>query len=155
MPDLFSPPTPPICWALTSKILTPSFSRPPRMDHGPLAGPALFVPQPVSSRGVALGVEIGQFGVGKATQCRGPCTVGGNGVAAYAQYLSIVILEPLVYLTERGCLSRSTRGEVEYVEGKNDYFIALVIGKGNVPIRGRKLEIGGQIANFCRHTPAF
>jgi len=81
--------------------------------------------------------------------------VGGNGVTAYAQYLSIVFLEPLVFLAERSCLRRSTSGEVEYVEGKNDYLVALVIAKGNVPIGGRKLEIGGYIANFCRHTHAF
>jgi hypothetical protein len=80
--------------------------------------------------------------------------VGGNGVATYAQNLGIVILEPLVVLTERGCLSRSTRCEVEYVERKNDY-LAVVIAKGNVPVGGRKLEIGGYIANFCRHIPAF
>ena len=81
--------------------------------------------------------------------------MGGNGVATDAQNLSIIILEPLVLLTERGCLRRSTSGEVEYVEGKNDYLVALVVAKGNVPIGGRKLEIGGYIANFCRHTPAF
>ena len=81
--------------------------------------------------------------------------MGVNGVATYAQNLGIIILEPLVVLTERGRLSRSTRGKVEYVEGKNDYLVALVVAKGNVPIRGRKLEIGGYIANFCRHIPAF
>ena len=81
--------------------------------------------------------------------------MGVNGVTAYTQNLGIVILEPLVVLAERGCLSRSTSGEVEYVEGKNDYLVALVIAKGNVPIGGRKLEIGGYIANFCRHTHAF
>ncbi len=80
--------------------------------------------------------------------------MGRNSVATYAQNLGIVILEPLVVLTERGRLSRSTRCEVEYVEGKNDY-LALVVAKGNVPIGGRKLEIGGYIANFCRHIPAF
>jgi hypothetical protein len=80
--------------------------------------------------------------------------VRGDGVAAYAQDLSITVLEPLVLLTERGCLSRSTSGEIENVEGKNDYLIALVIAKRNVPIGGRKLEIGGYIANFCQHTPA-
>ena len=76
-------------------------------------------------------------------------------IAAYAQNLGIIILVPLVFLTERGCLRRSTRCEVEYVEGKNNYLVALVVAKGNVPIRGRKLEIGGHIANFCRHIPAF
>ena len=81
--------------------------------------------------------------------------MGGNGVATDAQDLGIVILELLVLLAERGCLSRSTRCEVEYVEGKNDYLFALVIAKGNVPIGGGKLEIGGYIANFCRHIPAF
>ena len=78
-----------------------------------------------------------------------------NGVAAYAQYLSIIILEPLVFLTERGCLRSSTSGEIEYVEGKDDYLLAFVICQGNVPIGGRKFEIGGDIANLCRHTPAF
>lgn len=76
-------------------------------------------------------------------------------IAAYAQDLGIVILEPLVFLTERGCLRRSTSGEVEYVEGKHDCFVTLVIAKGNVPIWGRKLEFGGYIANFCRHISAF
>ena len=78
-----------------------------------------------------------------------------NGVATYAQNLGIVILEPFVLLTERGCLGRSTSGEIEYVEGKNNGLFALVIAKGNVPIGGRKLEIGGYVTNFCRHTPAF
>ncbi len=81
--------------------------------------------------------------------------MGVNGVATYAQDLGIVILEPLVVLTERGCLRRSTRCEVEYVEGKNNYLVALVVAKGNVPFGGRKLEIGCYIANFCRHIPAF
>ena len=81
--------------------------------------------------------------------------MGVNGVTAYAQYLSIVFLVPLVFLAERSCLRRSTGGEVEYVEGKNDYLVALVIAKGNVPIGRRKFEIGGYIANFCRHTHAF
>jgi len=81
--------------------------------------------------------------------------VGGNGVATDAQDLGIILLEPLVFLAERGCLSRSTSCEVEYVEGKNDYLTTLVIAKGNVPVGGRKLEIGGYIANFCRHIPAF
>ena len=81
--------------------------------------------------------------------------MGGNGVATDAQDLGIVILELLVLLAERGCLSRSTRCEVEYVEGKNDYLVALVVGKGNIPLGGRKLEIGGYIANFCRHISAF
>lgn len=80
--------------------------------------------------------------------------MGWNSIATDAQNLGIVILEPLVVLTERGRLCRSTRCEVEYVEGKNDY-LALVVAKGNVPIGGRKLEIGGYIANFCRHIPAF
>ena len=81
--------------------------------------------------------------------------MGRNGVTTDAQNLGIVILEQLVVLAERGCLSRSTRCEIKYVEGKNDYLVALVIAKGNVPIGGRKLEIGCYIANFCRHTPAF
>ena len=76
-------------------------------------------------------------------------------IAADAQDLGIVILEPLVFLTERGCLRRSTSSEVEYVEGKNDCFVTLVIAKGNVPIGGRKFKIRGYIANFCRHIPAF
>ena len=81
--------------------------------------------------------------------------MGGNGVATDAQNLSIIILEPRVLLTERGCLRRSTSGEVEYVEGKNDCLFAFIIAKGNVPVGGRKFEIWGYIANFCRHTPAF
>ncbi len=122
-------------------------------EHGALAGSALFIPQSVGFCGLAFGVEIGQLGVGQSAQCCGPSAVGRDGVATDAQNLGIVILEPFVLLTERGCLRRSTRCEVEYVEGKNDCF-ALVIAKGNVPIGGRKLEIGGYIANFCRHIPA-
>ncbi len=124
-------------------------------DHGPVAGPALFVPQSVRSGGVTYGVEVGQLGVGQTTQCRGPSTVGRNGVATDAQNLGIIILEQLVVLAERGCLSGSTSCEVEYVEGKNDYLVALIIAKRNVPIGGRELEIRGYIANFCRHIPAF
>ena len=57
-------------------------------------------------------VEVGQFGVGQPAQRRGPCSVGRNCVTTDAQNLGIVILEPLVILTERGCLSGSTSGEV-------------------------------------------
>tara|TARA_Y100000588_G_scaffold116877_2_gene127984 strand:- start:4193 stop:4444 length:252 start_codon:yes stop_codon:yes gene_type:complete len=81
--------------------------------------------------------------------------VSGNGVATDTQYLGIAILELLVFLSERGSLRGSTRGEIENVERKDDGLLSSVIGQGNVPIGGRKLEIGRYIANFCRHTPAF
>jgi len=74
-----------------------------------------------------------------------------NCVATYAQYLGIGILEPLVFLAERGCLRGSTRGEIEYVEGEYYVLLALVVRQGNVPVSGRKFEIRGYIANFCRH----
>jgi hypothetical protein len=38
-------------------------------------------------------------------------------VAAYAQYLSIFLLEPAVELPEGGGLRGSTSGEIEHVEG--------------------------------------
>ena len=124
-------------------------------DYCPLAGPALLVPKVIRLADLALGMEVGQLGIGKATERCAPSTVGRNCVAAYAQDLGIIILEPLVFLPERGRLRGSTRGEVEYVERKNNYLLALVVGQGNVPIGGGKFEIGGYIANFCRHIPAF
>jgi hypothetical protein len=81
--------------------------------------------------------------------------VGWNSVATDAQDLGIMVLEPLVFLAERGCLRGSTRCEIEYVEREDNDLRAFVIGQRNVPIWGRKLEIGRYIANFCRHIPAF
>ena len=77
--------------------------------------------------------------------------MGRDRVAADAQYLGIGILEPLVLLAERGRLGGSTRREIEYVEGKDNDLVALVVRQGNVPIGGWKFEIRGYIANFCRH----
>ena len=51
-------------------------------------------------------------------------------------------------------MSCSTRGEVKYVEGQYNIFIALSIRQGNVPIGGWEFEIRGYIANFCRHISA-
>ena len=79
-------------------------------------------------------MEVGQLGVRQSTQRCRPSTVSMYRIAAYAQNLGIVILVPLVFLPERGCLRRSTSCEVEYVEGKNNYLVALVVAKGNVPI---------------------
>ena len=78
-------------------------------DYCPLAGPALLVPKVIRLADLALGMEVGQLGVGKATKRCAPSTVGRNCVAAYAQDLSIIILEPLVFLPERGRLRGSTR----------------------------------------------
>ncbi len=98
-------------------------------EHCPLAGPALFVVQVIGLAGLTLGVEVGQLGVGQTAQSRGPSTVGGNSVATDAQNLGIVILEPLVLLTERGGLRRSTSGEIEYMEGKDNRLLAFVFAQ--------------------------
>ena len=86
-------------------------------DYRPVASTALFIPQPIGFGCFTLGVEVGQFGVRQTTQRRTPGTVGWNSVAADTQNLGIAILEPLVFLAERGCLRRSTSGEVEHMEG--------------------------------------
>jgi len=124
-------------------------------DHRTVAGPAFLIPQSIGLGRLAPGMEVGQLGVGQSAQCRAPSAVSGNGVATDTQYLGIAILELLVFLSERGSLRGSTRGEIENVERKDDGLLSSVIGQGNVPIGGRKLEIGRYIANFCRHTPAF
>ena len=79
------------------------------------------------------------------------------GIAAYAQDLGIVFLEPAVSLPEEGGLAGSTRGEIEDVEGKHHRLLAMILAQGNVSVfRGRQLEIWGYVANFYRHihTPS-
>ena len=78
----------------------------------------------------------------------------GWSIAAYAQDLSIVVLEPFVLRAERGCLRRSTSGEIEYVEREDNYLFALVSAKGNIPVCRRKLKFRGHITNLCRHIPS-
>ena len=110
-----------------------------RPHHPPVAQPHLAQIRPLGVMGqeqrVALGLE--RAGVvelvapqhpvpGQPAQRRGPCTVGGNGIATDAQDLGIVILELLVLMAERGCLSRSTSCEVEYVEREHHVLLTLV-----------------------------
>ena len=79
-----------------------------------------------------------------------------NMVAAYAQYLSIFLLEPAVELPEGGGLGGSTRGEIEHVEGQNYILFTFELAQGQVTLAHRsQFKIGGYIANFSRHIPAF
>ena len=79
--------------------------------------------------------------------------MGVNGIAADAQHLGIMLLEPAVGLPEQGGLAGSTGGEVKDVEGQHHGFFAAILAQGNFPVvRGWQLEIWGDIANFSRHN---
>ena len=75
-----------------------------------------------------------------------------NRIAADAQDLGIVLLEPAVSLPEEGSLAGSTRGEVKDVERKHHRLFSPVLAQGYFAVVWRwQFEIWGYIANFCRH----
>ena len=75
-----------------------------------------------------------------------------NRIAADAQDLGIILLEPAVSLPEEGGLAGSTRGEVKDVEGKHHRLFPTILAESDLPVfRRRQFEIRGYIANFCRH----
>ena len=75
------------------------------------------------------------------------------GIAAYAQNLGIVLLEPAVSLPEEGGLAGSTRCEIKDVEGKHHRLFAAILTESNFSVLRRgELEIWGYVANFCRHN---
>ena len=80
----------------------------------------------------------------------------GYSVAAYAQNLGIFLLELAKDLPERGSLGGSTRGEIEHVEGQHHVLLTLVLAEGYIAFADRRQgEIGGGIADLCRHIPTF
>jgi hypothetical protein len=82
--------------------------------------------------------------------------MGSDVVAVDAQYLGILLLEPVVGLPEGDGLAGSTRGEVKHVEGQDHVLLAPVLAEGNVPFTYRwQAKIGGDIANFCGHLLTF
>jgi len=86
-------------------------------DDGAIPGATLLVPQAIVPGDLALGVPVGQLSVGQASNGRGPGPVGSDVVAVDAQYLGILLLEPVVDLPEGDSLAGSTRGKVEHVKG--------------------------------------
>ena len=75
------------------------------------------------------------------------------GIAADAQHLGIILLEPAVSLPEESCLAGSTRGEIKDVEGKDHRLFTSILAEGYFPVLwGGKLEIWGYVANICRHV---
>ena len=75
------------------------------------------------------------------------------GIAADAQDLGIVLLEPAVCLPEEGGLAGSTRGEIENVERKHHGLLAAILAEGYFSMLWRgQLELWGYVANFCRHN---
>lgn len=101
-------------------------------------------------------MPVGQLGVGQAADGRGPSPMGSDVVAVDAQYLGILLLEPVVGLPEGDGLAGSTRGEVKNVEGEDHVLLAPVLAQGNVPFTYRRQgKIGGDIANFCGHLLTF
>ena len=75
-----------------------------------------------------------------------------NRIAADAQDLGIILLEPAVSLPEEGRLAGSTRGEVKDVEGKHHRLFPTILTEGDLSmVRRWQFEIRGYIANFCRH----
>ena len=77
-------------------------------------------------------------------------------VAAYAQHLGILLLEPAIVLTERGSLIGSARGKVKYMKGENHVLLALVLTQGNISFTDRwEGKIRSWIANLCGHLPPF
>ena len=85
-------------------------------QHRPVAGPSLIIPKVVGRADFALGVPVGQLGIGQPAHGCGPSPVGVYVIAAYAQNLGIFLFEPAMGLPERHRLRRSTGGEVENVE---------------------------------------
>ena len=88
------------------------------VDHQDGAAPhtTVGVPKVVRLGHLAMGVPIGELGEGDASQGSSPCTVGVYVVAANAQHLGTLLLDPGVVKPEQGCLLRSTGGEVEHME---------------------------------------
>ena len=79
--------------------------------------------------------------------------MGVNRIAADAQNLGIILLEPAVSLPEQGSLAGSTGSEVKHMERQHHHFLAAILAQGNFPmLRRGQLEIRGNIANCCKHN---
>jgi hypothetical protein len=55
----------------------------------------------------------------------------GHVIATDAQHLGPQLLQPAVVLPKRGSLGGSAGGEIEYVEGEYDVFLAAELGQTN------------------------
>ena len=79
--------------------------------------------------------------------------MGVNRIAAYAQNLGIILLEPAVSLPEQGSLAGSTGGKVKHMERQHHHLFAAILAQGNLTmLRRGQLEIWGNIANCCKHN---
>jgi hypothetical protein len=58
--------------------------------------------------------------------------VGVNCIAADAQDLGIVLLEPAVSLPEEGGLAGSTSGKIKDVEGQHHDLLAVILAEGDI-----------------------
>ena len=79
--------------------------------------------------------------------------MGVNRIAAYAQNLGIILLEPAVSLPEQGSLAGSTGSEIKHMERQHHHLFAAILAQGNLAmLRRGQLEIRGNIANCCKHN---
>ena len=62
--------------------------------------------------------------------------MSGYVVAADAQYLGILLLELRVEAAERGCLIRSTTGEIQHMEREHHHVGTSIGAQGNIPVVG-------------------
>jgi hypothetical protein len=73
-------------------------------------------------------------------------------ITTYAHYLSIVLLELLGVLLERGDLARSTAGKVHRVERKHNILPASELTEGDISMsNGWKHKFWGHISYFRWH----
>ncbi len=96
-------------------------------EHCAASHATIGVPQVVGLGHLAMGVPVGKFWEGDASEGRTPSPMGRYVVTANAQYLGTLLLDPGVVDPEQGCLLRSTSGKVEYVEGKDNVLLASVL----------------------------
>ena len=81
--------------------------------------------------------------------------MGMLAIAAYAQDLGILLLEPVVILPEGGGLVASTTCKVEDVEREDYMLLTFVLTQRNLVsgIRGY-LKVRGRLPDFCCHLYA-
>ncbi len=124
-------------------------------QHCAAAHATLWVPQFVGLGHLAMGMPVGKLWEGYATEGGAPCPVGIYVVAANAQHLGILLLDPGVVKPEQGCLLRSTSGEVENVKGEDHMLLPGILAQRNLSmIRGGHLEVRGFVTYLCGHVPA-
>ena len=100
-------------------------------ERGASGQARLFIVDAPFRGDLALGVVVGQDGVGDAAQAHAEHALGEPAVRAGAQDLSAFLLEPLDGAVQRGDLVGSAASEGGGVPGEDDVFLTLELAEGD------------------------